>query len=382
MSWFEKAVEYIREIYHTDGFIPLHEPRFIGRETEFINECIKSTFVSSVGKFVDDFETGVQDYVGSKRAVVIVNGTHALYLSLLLSGVKKGDEVVTQPLTFIATANAIAYSGALPVFIDVDKDTLGMSPNSLSEFLSIYAEVKDDGFCYNSVTGNRIAACIPMHTFGHPCRISEISLICQKYNIELIEDAAESMGSTFLGKHTGTFGKMGILSFNGNKIITTGGGGMILTNDDEVAIKAKHLSTQAKVPHRWEFNHDMVGYNYRLPNINAALGLAQLEMMNRFLKNKRELATMYANFFESLGVDFVFEPKDAKSNFWLNTILLPDKQERDNFLKYTNDKGIMTRPAWTLMHELPMYKNCTTFNVQTAIWLSERIVNLPSSVRV
>lgn len=382
MSWFETVVDFIRELYNTNEFIPLHEPRFKGREIELLNECVRSTYVSSVGKFVADFEIGIQKVVGSKKAVVIVNGTQALYLSLVISGIERGDEVITQPLTFIATANAISYAGAVPVFVDVDKETMGMSPASLAEFLSINTEIRTDGHCYNKLTGNRILACVPMHTFGHPCRITEIADICEKYRIELIEDAAESLGSTFSGKHTGTFGRIGILSFNGNKIITTGGGGMIITDDIDIAQKAKHLSTQAKLPHPWEFNHDMIGYNFRLPNINAALGMAQLEMLDVFLRSKRELALLYHDFFFKLGVDFFIEPQGANSNYWLNTVILSNKKERDSFLQYTNDRGVMTRPAWTLMNDLPMYKKCTTFNVQNATWLSERIVNLPSSARI
>jgi perosamine synthetase len=378
---FQDIESFIRQIFHKpDGPISLHEPRFIGNEKKYLGECIDSTFVSSVGKFVDRFEVMTAHYTGAVKAVVCVNGTEALHIALLLSGVKAGEEVITQPLTFIATANAIAYIGGNPVFVDVDIDTMGLSPVSLISFLEQYGEIRKDGYCYNRKTGNRVAACVPMHTFGHPCRIDEIVDICNRYNIPVIEDAAESIGSTYKGRHTGTFGKFGILSYNGNKSITTGGGGMILTNDEELGRIAKHLTTQAKVPHPWEFLHDQIGYNYRMPNINAALGVAQMENVDFFIARKRELAAKYHSFFKTKGIQFFTEPEHAYSNYWLNVIIMSDKDERDYFLEYTNNHQVLTRPAWRLMNELPMFSQCQVHDIKNATWLSERIVNIPSSV--
>lgn len=362
--------------------IPLHAPTFAGNEKRYLEECIDTTFVSSVGAFVDRFEKEIAEYTGAKRAVVCVNGTNAIYICLLLAGVKAGDEVLTQSLSFIATCNAIKYTGASPVFIDVDKDTMGMSPESLRNWLKINTVKDAVGTLRNKTTGAKIAACVPMHTFGHPCRIEEIASICKEYGIELIEDAAESLGSTYKGKHTGTFGKMGAISFNGNKTITTGGGGMILLQDDELADKAKHLTTQAKLPSRWEFIHDEIGYNYRMPNINAALGCAQLEQIDGFLKSKRKTAETYREFFQSKpgGVQFMVEPEGCKSNYWLNAIAFPDKGARDSFLEYSNANGIMTRPAWELMTRLPMFEDCQRDAQENSEWLADRIVNIPSSV--
>lgn len=377
---YSKFIYFVKEVYNTDEFIPLHEPRFIGNEKKYLNECIDSTFVSSVGKFVDLFEENIAKYTGAEHAIACVNGTAALHIALILSNVKQNDEVITQPLTFIATPNAISYTGAKPIFIDVDKDTLGLSPEKLEKFLSEETYFDDLGFCHNKKTEKIIKACIPMHTFGHPTRIDEIKSICDRYNITLIEDAAESLGSYYKGKHTGTFGKLGTLSFNGNKTITTGGGGMILTNDAELAKKAKHLTTQAKVPHKWEYVHDFVGYNYRLPNINAALGVAQLEQLPEFIKKKRELAGSYKNFFKDTEVKFISEPESSKSNYWLNFILLKNRTERDIFLKQTNENGVMTRPVWELMNRLEMFKNCQVENIENAEWLADRVVNIPSSV--
>ena len=379
---FKAVVDYIRDIYSTREFIPLHVPRFIGNEKKYLENCIDSTFVSSVGKYVEDFEQAVAKYIGVKKAIVIVNGTEALHLSLLLSGVNIGDEVITQPLTFIATANAISYTGANPVFLDVDIDTMGLSPVLMENFLSENAEIRGDGFTYNKNTGKKISACVPMHTFGHPVKLNALVSLCKKYNIALIEDAAESLGSKYDGKHTGTFGDLGILSFNGNKIITTGGGGMILTNDENIGMRAKHLSTQAKIPHQWEFNHDSIGYNFRMPNINAALGCAQLEKLDFFIEKKRWLASQYNEFFTSYGMQFFKEPLNCSSNYWLNAIICLDSKERDEFLKYTNDNNVMTRPIWKLMTELPMFQNCERGNLSNAQWFADRVVNLPSSAIV
>ena len=377
---YSKVVNYIRDIYSTNEFIPLHAPIFIGNEKKYLNECIDSTFVSSVGKFVDDFEYIVAKYTGAERAIVIVNGTEALHLSLILSGVKMGDEVITQPLTFIATANAISYVGAKPIFIDVDKETLGLSPLKMKNFLEENAEIRNDGFTYNKNTGNKISACVPMHTFGHPVKLNELKVLCEKYNIDLVEDAAESLGSKFCGQHTGTFGRIGVVSFNGNKIITTGGGGIILTNDLGIGATAKHLSTQAKVPHPWEFNHDSIGYNYRMPNINAALGCAQMEQLDLFVEKKRWLADQYYSFFNSMGMNFFRESKDCFSNYWLNALICDNIQEREAFLKFTNNNKVMTRPVWKLMTELPMFQDCQKGDLSNSHWLADRIVNIPSSV--
>ncbi len=380
---YKEFVDFVRDLYGTKDFIPLHEPRFRGNEKKYLNECIDTTYVSSVGKFVDLFEQKIAEYTGAKYAVGTVNGTAALHIALLLAGVKEGDEVITQPLTFIATANAITYTGAKPVFIDVDKDTMGLSPTKLREYLDEFTYQVEDiegTHTHNLITHRRIKACIPMHTYGHPCRIDEIKEICDKYNITLIEDAAESLGSYYKGRHTGTFGLFGTLSFNGNKTITSGGGGMIITDNEALAKKAKHLTTQAKVPHKWNYVHDMVGYNYRLTNLAAALGVAQLEQLPGFIENKRKIAAQYEKFFAGSDITFVTEPENAISNYWLNTVLLKDRKERDSFLDYTNTNGVMTRPAWELMNRLEIFKHCETGNIENAEWLVDRIVNIPSSV--
>lgn len=380
MDKFAEIVGFIRNLYEKpEGFIPLHEPTFIGNEKKYINDCIDSTFVSSVGKYVDRFEEMVAGYTGAKKAVVCVNGTNALHLALMLVGVEQGDEVITQPLTFIATANAISYAKAHPVFIDVDLDTMGLSPLKMEEWLNQNAEVRDSG-CYNKNTKRRIRACVPMHTFGHPIHMDELVRLCEKFKIELVEDAAESIGSYYKGKHTGTFGKIGILSFNGNKTITTGGGGMLLFNDEKLGMHAKHLTTQAKVPHAWEFVHDDIGYNYRMPNINAALGCAQMESLPYFIEQKRKVAELYAKFFENLGVKFAVEPENTKSNYWLCAIILENKEERDAFLKFSNENGVMTRPIWRLMNKLPMFENCQCGELSNSLWLEDRVVNITSTV--
>lgn len=380
MDKFAEIVGFIRNLYEKpEGFIPLHEPTFIGNEKKYINDCIDSTFVSSIGKYVDRFEEMVAGYTGAKKAVVCVNGTNALHLALMLVGVEQGDEVITQPLTFIATANAISYAKAHPVFIDVDLDTMGLSPLKMEEWLNENAEVRDSG-CYNKNTKRRIRACVPMHTFGHPIHMDELVRLCEKFKIELVEDAAESIGSYYKGKHTGTFGKIGILSFNGNKTITTGGGGMLLFKDEKLGMHAKHLTTQAKVPHAWEFVHDDIGYNYRMPNINAALGCAQMESLPYFIEQKRKVAELYANFFENLGVKFAVEPENTKSNYWLCAIILENKEERDAFLKFSNENGVMTRPIWRLMNKLPMFEDCQCGELSNSLWLEDRVVNITSTV--
>lgn len=378
---YKKIVSFIQDTFNTTNFIPLHEPRFCGNEKKYLNECIDSTFVSSVGTYVERFEKEFASSVGSQYAIATVNGTAALHVSLVLMGVGKDDEVITQPLTFIATCNAITYCGATPVFVDVDKETLGLSPEALRQFLDENANIHDNQ-CVNKHTKKVIKACVPMHTFGHPCRIDAIKAICDAWHIALVEDAAESLGSYYEGKHTGTFGKVGAFSFNGNKIITSGGGGVIVTDDDALAKRAKHITTTAKIPHKWEFVHDEVGFNYRLPNLNAALLVAQLEQINGFLENKRALANQYEDFFASLDMTFIKEPKNARSNYWLNAICLGTKEQRDTFLEYTNQNGVMTRPIWTLMNRLEMFKSCQCGDLSNAVYLEERIVNLPSSVRL
>lgn len=377
----KSLVSFIRETYQTEsGFIPLHEPRFGESEKKLLLDCIDSTFVSSVGKYVDQFEQNLASYTGAKYAIATVNGTAALHIALMLAGVEEGSEVLTQALSFIATCNAISYCGAEPVFIDVDMKTLGLSCDSLEAFLSEYAEVIN-GKCYNKKTKKCITACVPMHTFGHACEIDKIKMVCDQWSISLVEDAAESLGSFYKNQHTGTFGLLGAISFNGNKIITAGGGGAILTNDAALAKAAKHITTTAKVPHKWEFNHDQVGYNYRMPNLNAALLCAQLDKLENFVENKRQTAQTYQAWCQKNEIQFIQEPQNATSNFWLNAILLNDKYEQQAFLEYANGQGVMTRPVWTLLNQLPMFKHCQTSPQTNAQWLAERLVNIPSSVR-
>ena len=379
---YKQITDFVHELYATGGFVPLSVPLFAGNEKKYLEECIDSTFVSSVGPFVDRFEKEIAAYTGAARAVVCVSGTNALHMSLLLSGVERDDEVLTQALTFIATCNAISYIGAHPVFLDVDRETLGLSPSSVRAWLENNAQLREDG-CYNRRTGRRVKACVPMHTFGHPVRIKELTAICKEWKIQLVEDAAESIGSLYEGQHTGTFAPIGALSFNGNKTITTGGGGMLLFQDAAVGEHAKHLTTQAKIPHRWEFRHDEVGYNYRMPNINAALGCAQLENLDRFVESKRNIAAAYARFFQDIpGVTFFTEPAGCRSNYWLNAIILEDRTARDEFLEYSNDHGVMTRPVWELMNRLPMFENCENDGLANSIWLADRIVNIPSSAKL
>jgi aminotransferase in exopolysaccharide biosynthesis len=375
----QNTVDFIKETFNTNEFIPLHEPRFNGNEKKYLNDCIDSTFVSSVGKYVDTFEKEFAKTVGSKYAIATVNGTAALHISLILANVKKDDEVITQPLTFIATCNAISYIGAKPIFIDVDVDTMGLSPTSLKDFLENNCEIVNNQ-CINKITKKVIKACVPMHTFGHPCRIDKIKDICDNWNIILVEDAAESLGSFYKQKHTGTFGKVAAFSFNGNKIITSGGGGVIVTDDESIAKRAKHITTTAKIPHPFEYVHDEIGYNYRLPNINAALLVAQLEQLTGFLEAKRNLSLKYKEFFSNNNINFIEEPKNSKSNYWLQAVLLNDKKQRDEFLEFTNKNGVMTRPIWKLMNELEMFKDCQKTDLNNSKYLEERVVNIPSSV--
>lgn len=382
MADYKQIVDFIRDLYGTSDFVPLAVPKFIGNEKKYLNECIDTTFVSSVGKFVDRFEEDMARYTGAKRAVVCVSGTNALHMALMLAGVERDDEVLTQALTFIATCNALSYIGAHPVFLDVDVATIGLSSDAVKEWLAKNAEIRN-GQCYNKRTGRRVKACVPMHTFGHPVRIEELVAVCDEWHIELVEDAAESIGSLYKGKHTGTFGKIGALSFNGNKTITTGGGGMLLFNDEELGAYAKHLTTQAKIPHRWEFRHDHIGYNYRMPNINAALGCAQLEHIEEYVEDKRATAAAYRDYFSRMdGIEFFVEPDNTRSNYWLNAVLLPNREEQQAFLQYTNDNGVMTRPIWELMNRLPMFENCETDHLSNTQMFADRVVNIPSSVRL
>jgi len=374
------TISFIKEQYRTENFIPLHVPHFGGNEKKYLIETIDSTFVSSVGAYVDQFEVMMQNITSTRRAVAVVNGTAAIQVALRLIGVKAGDEVLTQALTFVATANAIAYQNATPVFLDVDLDTMGLSPKSVALFLEEFGDLKEDG-CYNKKTGNRISACLPMHTFGFPVHLDELIDICDKWKIPVLEDAAESLGSEYKGKSTGSFGKLGAFSFNGNKIVTCGGGGAIVTNDPELGEKGKYLTTTAKIPHPYEYVHDEMGYNFRMPNLNAALACAQLEQLDNFLKNKRQLAKEYESFFASNGVKFRTETPDTKANYWLMCVELENKSDRDLFLKATNDNNVMTRPIWQLMYRLPMYSNCQRDKQLNAEFLEERIVNIPSSVR-
>ena len=378
----QDAIQFIKSLYTGYGdYVPLHAPVFLGNEKKYLNDCIDTTFVSSVGQYVDRMEQMVAEYTGAARAVVCVNGTNALYMSLLLSGVEQGDEVITQPLTFIATANAISYLNAIPVFCDVDEDTMGLSPVAVRKWLEKNAEVKN-GICYNKSTGRKISAVVPMHTFGHPVHLDEFVKLCKEWKLELVEDAAESIGSFYKEKHTGLFGKVAALSFNGNKTITTGGGGMLLFTDKELGEKAKHLTTQAKIPHRCEFKHDAIGYNYRMPNINAALGCAQMENIEKVLENKRKTAMAYKDFFAGNEIKFFDEPKDCKSNFWLNAVLLPNKEAQIKFLEDTNDAGVQTRPIWELMNRLEMFKSCQHGDLSIAEMFADRVVNIPSGYRV
>lgn len=372
---FEKAARML----YGDGFIPLHRPIFEGNERTYLVDCIDSNFVSSVGAKVTEFEQKIADFVGADYAIATVNGTAALHVALELAGVKSGEEVITQALTFIATCNATRYCGAWPVFIDVDRDSLGMSPSALRAFLDEFVERRDEGVL-NRHTGKRIAACVPMHTFGLPCRIEEIVAICTEFGIPVIEDAAESLGSYVGDKHTGSLGSLGTFSFNGNKVITTGGGGMIVTNDQALAVRAKHITTTAKLPHAWEFVHDEVGYNYRLPNLNAALGCAQMECLPEMLVAKAKVAARYAKIFEGSRSQLVAPLNGTKSNHWLNALLLTDREERDAFLEYTNSRNVMTRPVWNLMHRLDMFKHCQHDGLSNSLWLEDRLVNIPSSV--
>jgi aminotransferase in exopolysaccharide biosynthesis len=377
---FKRIEGFIRELYHEkEKFIPLHAPVFPGNEKKYLNQCIDSTFVSYVGEFVTRFENEISKYTGSKYAIATVNGTTALQISLIVAGVQKDEEVITSPLTFAATANAIVHAGGKPVFVDCEEHTLGLDPKILEEFLQNNCELKEGG-CFNKSSNKRIAACVPIHIFGHPCQIEKILDICNQWKIEVIEDAAESLGSFVGKKHTGTFGKAAILSFNGNKIVTTGGGGMVITDDEEFAERVKYLTTTAKKPHGYEFFHTDAGFNFRMPNVNAAVGVAQMENLSIFLENKRNLAFLYKDFFNSIGVPFFDEKVGNTTNFWLNCIFMPDRATRNEFLEFFNSNNVMARPAWVLMNKLPMYETEQKFPCAEKI--ENTLINIPSSVRL
>jgi aminotransferase in exopolysaccharide biosynthesis len=376
---FDSLIRFVREQYRTDDFIPLHAPVFRGRERELVVDTIDSTFVSSVGAYVDRFEKDMAAFTTSPRAVAVMNGTAALHIALKLADVVPGDLVVTQSLTFVATCNAIAYCRAEPLFVDVDRHTLGLSPTALDAWLSEHALIDDHGDCRTRVGHRRIRACLPMHTFGHPVELDALVAVCERWHLVLVEDAAESLGSYYKGRHTGNFGRIGVLSFNGNKIMTTGGGGMLLT-DEVIGKRAKHLTTTAKIPHPYEFVHDELGYNYRMPNLNAALGCAQLEQLLAFLESKRVLARRYIDFLKNSDLQAIVEPEGCRSNYWLNGVVCRDGAQRDALLKSTNDAGVMTRPIWALMTRLPLYTNALRGPLDNAEWLEARVVNLPSSV--
>ena len=378
-----ETIELIREIYGTSGFIPLHEPRFTGREREYVDQAIQSTFVSSVGEFVDRFEEMLGTYLDTLPAVALVNGTSAIHLALHMLGIRPGDLVLTSPLSFVATANAISYCGATPLFLDIERSTLGLSPVILEQYLEENTEMRE-GQCFDRERNQRISACVPVHAFGHPCRIDEITRLCGKYHIPVVEDAAEAAGSRYKGKHCGTFAGIGAFSFNGNKVITAGGGGALAFSDQERRDRAKHLSTQAKEKHPRTlggYSHDAIGFNYRMPNLNAALLVAQMEKLDEMVTAKRKLADRYRRHFESIdGIEFIEEPPDARSNYWLNGILLPDQSSRDDYLKISNDAGVMTRPAWDLLSDLEIYSDAPRGDLHVARDIASRLINLPSSV--
>lgn len=376
---YKESIDFIKGLYPGKSFIPLHEPVFFGNEKQYLLDTIDSTFVSSVGRYVDRFEDQVKEYTGSKYAIAVVNGTAALHISLILAGVRKNDLVITQALSFIATCNAISYTGACPAFIDVNHSTLGMSAVALEKFLS-NVELQD-GYPVHKILGKRIGACVPMHTFGFSCEIDNIIKLCDQFNIPVIEDAAEAIGTFYKNQHVGTFGKLGTFSFNGNKTITCGGGGMIVTDNDELGKMAKHLTTQAKVPHKWEFNHDHIGYNYRCPNLNAALACAQMEQLEKIVENKRNTAKEYSDFFQTKEIVFNSEPDENRSNYWLNSIMLPSVSDRELFLEETNSNGVMTRPVWRLLNKLPMFFDCWNDGLENSLDIESKLVNIPSSYR-
>ena len=375
---YRETIQFIQNKFKSEDYIPLHIPLFKGNEKKYLNECIDSTYVSSVGPFVDKFEDLMNQITKTNKTTAVVNGTAALQVGLRLVGVKENNEVITQALTFVATANAIAYNNAHPIFLDVDLDTMGLSPKAVSDFLDEFAELREDG-CYNKSTGRKISACLPMHTFGFPVHLDELIKVCKSWRIPIVEDAAESLGSEYKGKPTGSFGEVGAFSFNGNKIVTSGGGGAITTNNIEIGKRAKFLTTTAKQPHPFEYIHNELGYNFRMPNLNAALACAQLEQLELHLIKKRSLANSYEELFSKKGIKFRTETKNTKANYWLMCIELENLKERDLFLESTNSNKVMTRPIWKSMDSLPMYKNCQKDELFNTKFLQDRIVNIPSS---
>ncbi len=379
-SFVDELSQFVRDIYQTDDFIALHAPQFLSNEKKYLVDAIDSSFVSTVGEYVNQFEQKVAEYIGAQYAIATVNGTAALHAALIVAGVKHNEEVITQSLTFVATCNAIRYCGADPVFVDVDRTSLGMSADSLAEFLNQHTEIRGNGQCWSKLTNRRIRACVPMHNFGHPVKINAIKKLCEENCIQLIEDAAESLGSYYDDQHTGTFGNISAISFNGNKIITTGGGGVVVTDDAEIARHLKHITTTAKQPHPWLYIHDELGFNYRMPNINAALGCAQMESLPDYIQNKRILAERYSSWFKETEYEFIQEPPNTRSNYWLNAFLTNNRDERDSILEQTNQNGIMTRPAWTPLHTLEMYRDCIRQDLPNTEWIEDRLVSIPSGV--
>jgi len=375
----KKLINFVQEHYLTKEFIPLHAPIFGGNEKKYVNNTLDSTFVSSVGKYVDQFEQQIEVYTGTAKAIATVNGTAALHTALYMAGVKSGDLVITQALTFVATCNALYHMGAEPVFVDVSNISLGLCPKALDRYLEDNAFINNDGVSQHKVSQQVISAVVPMHTFGHPVELDELIVVCAKWNISLIEDAAESLGSFYKGQHTGTFGSFSAISFNGNKIITTGGGGMVLCKNFDEGMHTKHVTTTARVSHPYEFFHDEPGFNYRLPNLNAALGCAQMEVLPTFINQKRALAMQYQALFKNSDFKFIEEPEYAQSNYWLNAIICPDVASRKTFIKQTNANGVMTRPIWKLMHRLPMFKNAKCGRLPVSEWIESCLVNIPSS---
>ncbi len=377
---YGELIEKIRRCQQLPaGDVPLHAPVFRGNEKKYVLDTIESTFVSSVGEYVTRFEEMLAASCHCRRAVACCNGTSALEIALRLAGVAPGGLVLTQALSFVATANAIKHAGAEPVFLDVDRDTLGLSPDAVRDFLAGHCRLAD-GKCMERQSGRMVQACVPMHTFGHPARMDELQAVCSEWHIPLVEDAAEALGSVYKGRHCGTMGLLGILSFNGNKTVTTGGGGAILTNDERLGGLAKHLTTTAKLPHRWEFRHDAAAWNFRLPNLNAALGCAQLEQLDHFLQVKRNRAGAYAALFRDTEWQFVAEPQNCRSNYWLCAVLTNSREERDTFLEETNAAGLQTRPVWEPLHTLPMYEKCLRGDLLVTMDIAARLVNLPSGV--
>ena len=378
-DFVEDITEFIRDYYNTKDFIPLHSPNFIGNEKRYVCETIESTFVSSAGSFVTRFEDKLKKFTKAPAISATVNGSSALYVSLYMSGVKQNDLVITQAMTFVATCNAILQLGASPVFVDIDDESLGLSPSALDAYLSEFAYLDDAGVCRDASSNRVIKAVLPMHTFGHPVKLDELITVCGKWNLLLIEDAAESLGSLYKGQHTGTFGFLSALSFNGNKTITTGGGGAVIASSESLGEKVKHLTLNAKVPHNYEYYHDELGFNFRMPNINAALGCGQLEYLDKIILEKRNLARLYKEFFKSSELSFITEPDYATSNYWLNAVVAPSKEARDAYINALSDKGIMTRPVWRLMNTLPMFSNCLKGDLTRSEYLQNKIINIPST---